>query len=75
LLDIEFISRLFFAIFIIVSFVFLLSGKIALLITAHYLCRIGHNFKRLLVVGTGSRAANFIRKIQSHPEWGLRDQG
>jgi len=41
----------------------------------HYTRRRGLNYRRLLVVGTGNRAADFIKKIQNHPEWGFQILG
>jgi exopolysaccharide biosynthesis polyprenyl glycosylphosphotransferase len=37
----------------------------------HSLRKRGFNRSRLLVVGTGRRAADFIHRIRAHPEWGL----
>ena len=57
------------------SLTLLLLEKIAVFSIMHHVRRRGFNYRRLLVVGTGSRAANFIKKIQSHPEWGLQILG
>ena len=35
----------------------------------------GYNFRRLLVVGTGKRAADFIEKVKNRSEWGLKILG
>lgn len=72
LFKLKFVSRLFFAIFIVVSLTFIVIEKIAIFSFMRYIRKKSHNFKRLFVVGTGRRAANFISKIQSHPEWGLK---
>jgi exopolysaccharide biosynthesis polyprenyl glycosylphosphotransferase len=44
-------------------------------LTAHYIRRRGRNYRRLLIVGTGRRAADFVRKIKGHPEWGFHILG
>ncbi len=75
LFKLKFVSRLFFSIFIIVSIGSILIEKITVFSLMHYVRKRGHNFSRLLVVGTGIRAANFINKIQNHPEWGLKILG
>ncbi len=53
----------------------MLLEKIVVFFVMHYVRKQGYNYRRLLIVGTGRRAANFIKKIQSHPEWGLRILG
>ncbi len=75
LLKTTIVSRLFFALFIITSFILILAEKTALYWELHYLRRRGHNFRRLLIVGTGRRAADFIRRIKNHPEWGFQILG
>jgi len=37
--------------------------------------RVGRNTRNVLIVGTGSRAAQIKRNIESHPQWGLRVLG
>ena len=34
--------------------------------------RRGHNFRNVLIVGTGTRARHVLYQLQRHPEWGLR---
>jgi len=41
----------------------------------HYVRKRGYNYRRLLIVGTGKRAASFVKKIQYHPEWGFQILG
>ena len=72
LFKLQFVSRIFLAIFVIVSSAFLLLEKIAVFSFMHYVHKKGLNYKNILIVGTGKRAANFISKIQNHPEWGLK---
>ncbi len=68
----KFVSRLFFIIFILVSFLFLLGEKIALFLIMHQIRRRGHNIQRILVVGKGKRASGMIQSINRHSEWGLQ---
>jgi exopolysaccharide biosynthesis polyprenyl glycosylphosphotransferase len=71
LLKLTFMSRLFFLLFTGLSFLFLWLEKTAIFMSAHYVRRQGLNTRRLLVVGTGKRAVDFVRKIDRHPEWGF----
>jgi len=75
LFKLEFVSRLFFGIFIFTGLLALILEKGIIFSIMHYVRKQGYNFRRLLVVGTGDRAANFIAKIRKHPEWGLRIEG
>ncbi len=72
LFKLTFISRMFFAIFAMVSLTFILLEKIAVFSIMHYVRKQGYNFRRIIVVGTGSRAAAFINKIENHLEWGIK---
>ncbi len=71
LFKLVFVSRMFFALLIVTSVTFLLLEKIAVFSFMQYVLRRGLNYKSLLIVGTGRRAADFINRIQNHPEWGL----
>lgn len=75
LFKLEFVSRLFFALFLILGFVFILLEKITLFSFMHYFRKRGYNYRSLLIVGTGRRASFFIEKIKNHPEWGFRIVG
>ncbi|MFX0202993.1 MAG: sugar transferase, partial [Candidatus Hodarchaeota archaeon] len=72
LFKLKFVSRLFFSFFIVVCVTLLLAEKLAIYFFLRYVRKRGYNFRRLIVVGTGRRAADFIDRIQSHPEWGFR---
>jgi exopolysaccharide biosynthesis polyprenyl glycosylphosphotransferase len=37
--------------------------------------RQGHNYRNLLIVGSGARAVRALESIEQHPEWGLRVVG
>jgi exopolysaccharide biosynthesis polyprenyl glycosylphosphotransferase len=69
---ITFVSRIFFITFGVFGFLGLVSEKIVMLFIMHAIRRRGYNYRQILIIGTGRRAENFIRKIKSHPEWGLR---
>jgi exopolysaccharide biosynthesis polyprenyl glycosylphosphotransferase len=75
LFKLTFMSRLFFLLFAVSGFLFLTAEKIAIFGVMHAIRRRGYNFRQILIVGTGRRAELFIRKIKSHPEWGLRITG
>jgi len=67
-----FISRLYFAIFVIVSLIAITGEKIALFWIMHYIRKKGFNNRRVLIVGTGQRAINIVHKVLYHPEWGFK---
>jgi exopolysaccharide biosynthesis polyprenyl glycosylphosphotransferase len=69
------VSRLFFLIFGATSFLMILVEKTAIYFFLHYARKKGYNYRRLLIVGTGRRAADFIRKLKNHPEWGFHILG
>lgn len=75
LFKLSFVSRIFFGIFAILSLMFILIEKGIIYSVMHYVRRRGHNYKRVLIVGTGRRAAAFIQKIRNHPEWGFNVLG
>jgi exopolysaccharide biosynthesis polyprenyl glycosylphosphotransferase len=68
-------SRLFFLLFAGFSFGFILLEKTALFMSTHYVRRQGLNARRILVVGTGKRAQEFVKKADGHPEWGFEILG
>lgn len=75
LLKLTFMSRLFFLLFMGCSFLFIWLEKTVIFMSSHYVRRQGLNTRRLLIVGTGRRANEFIRKVDSHPEWGFEILG
>jgi exopolysaccharide biosynthesis polyprenyl glycosylphosphotransferase len=75
LFKLTFMSRLFFLLFTGLSFLLIWIEKTALFMSAHYVRRQGLNTRRLLIVGTGKRAVEFIRKADKHPEWGFEILG
>ena len=69
------VSRLFFFLFTGLSLILILAEKTIAFLAVHYIRKRGHNYRRLLIVGTGRRAADFIHKIKGHPEWGFHILG
>jgi exopolysaccharide biosynthesis polyprenyl glycosylphosphotransferase len=72
LLKLADMSRFFFTLFVSLSFGFILIEKTGLFMSAHYVRRQGFSMRRLLIVGTGKRAAAFIKRVGNHPEWGFK---
>ena len=75
LFKLKFVSRAFFIIFLVVSFIMILVEKLSIFFIMQNARRQGHNFRRLLIVGTGSRAVQFIKKVNEHKEWGFKIVG
>lgn len=72
LLKIEDVSRSVIFMNILVAFIFLCISKVIVVWAFRYIRHRGLNFRNIILVGTGPRAQNFMRLIESHPEWGLR---
>ena len=75
LLKLEFVSRVFFSLFIAATSAVIFFEKITIFLIMRYARRQGYNFRRLLIVGTGRRAISFIEKIKRHSGWGVRIVG
>src|SRR4030042_4312962 len=75
LLKLQFMSRLFFLIFFGLRFLFIWLAKTAIFMSSHYVRRQGLHTRRLLIVGTGKRALEFIKRSDQHPEWGFEILG
>ena len=75
LLKLEFVSRIFFGLLILTSFTLLLIEKVIIFYIMHSIRKRGYNYRRIIIVGTGKRAAEFTRKIHNHPEWGIKILG
>lgn len=75
LFKLQFMSRLFFLLFMGLSLILIWLAKTAIFMSSHYVRRQGLNTRRLLIVGTGRRAAAFIKKCDQHPEWGFEILG
>lgn len=74
-LKVEYVSRVLFAFFAFFTFSLLAIEKWLLLSVIRYIRRKGYNYKRLLIVGSGKRAQNFIKVVEKHPEWGFKIGG
>jgi exopolysaccharide biosynthesis polyprenyl glycosylphosphotransferase len=75
LFKLQFMSRLFFMLLMGFSFVFIWLEKTAIFMSSHYVRRQGLNTRRLLIVGTGKRADEFVKRVDKHPEWGFEILG
>lgn len=75
LFKLTFMSRLFFLLFMGFGFILIGLEKTAVFMSSHYVRRQGLSTRRLLVVGTGKRASEFVKKVDRHPEWGFEILG
>jgi exopolysaccharide biosynthesis polyprenyl glycosylphosphotransferase len=75
LFKLTFMSRLFFLLFIGFSFLLIWLEKTVIFMSSHYVRRQGLNTRRLLIVGTGKRAVEFVKRVDRHPEWGFEVLG
>lgn len=74
-LKLEFVSRLFLAVFGGVNFLLLATEKVALRLTSRYVRSRGYNFRTVLLVGTGRKAAQLGTFLEARPYWGFRVLG
>jgi exopolysaccharide biosynthesis polyprenyl glycosylphosphotransferase len=72
LFKLTFMSRQFFLLFMAIGSFLIWLEKSVIFMSSHYVRRQGLNTRRLLLVGTGKRAAEFVRKVGRHPEWGFQ---
>jgi len=72
LFKLKFVSRAFFIIFMITSIGLIAAEKMVIFYVMQYVRKLGHNFRKILIVGSGPRAAQVIRKINEHKEWGFK---
>ena len=66
-----YIPRSYIVIFAFVNFVSLSSEKLILFFVAKAFRKKGKNRKKILIVGTGNRAKNFIETVEKNLGWGL----
>lgn len=71
LFKLTFMSRQFFLLFMAFGFGLIWFEKTIIFMGSHYVRRQGLNTRRLLIVGTGKRAIDFIKRVDHHPEWGF----
>jgi len=70
LFKMKFVSRLFFAIFVVMAMAALMAEKFAILAFVRRNLEGGFNNRRLLIFGSGKRAAHIVDEIAAHPDWG-----
>jgi len=71
----HFVSRLFIGIFLIINFIALCLHRTMVRLLARYVRKKGINYRNLLIVGTGQRAINLVKKVEKNSHWGLRIEG
>lgn len=71
----DFVSRSLIIMSIFISCLLLITERWFIVSAVRFLRRKGYNYRNILIVGTGSRAKNFIRLVHRHSEWGLRIVG
>ncbi len=71
-LKLEFVSRWFLVVFGAVNFAMLASEKVGLRLISRAVRSRGFNFRTVLLVGTGRKAAQLGEFLEGHPYWGFR---
>ncbi len=74
-LRLEFVSRWLLVVFAAVNFGFLATEKVALRLLSRWVRARGFNFRTVLLVGTGQKAAQLADFLEAHPHWGFRVMG
>jgi exopolysaccharide biosynthesis polyprenyl glycosylphosphotransferase len=74
-LHLEFVSRWLLVVFAAVNFALLATEKVALRIVSRMVRARGYNFRTVLLVGTGQKAAQLADFLEAHPHWGFRVVG
>lgn len=72
LVKMEFASRSFIAVFIMIGIVLLGTEKAFFSRILRTIHRSGYNLINLLIVGTGKRAQDFVELVKAHEDWGLK---
>lgn len=67
----DFVSRYFVIQAFIICTVLVVIEKIFLILFFKYWRKKGYNYKNILIIGTGTRAQSFIKRIEKHSEWGF----
>jgi exopolysaccharide biosynthesis polyprenyl glycosylphosphotransferase len=75
LIPLRHLSRSWFALFVGLSAVLLVTEKILLRVIARWVRSKGLNYRTLLIVGTGRRATDIARMIVGHKYWGYKILG
>lgn len=71
-LRLDFVSRWLLVVFAAVNFGFLATEKVILRLTSRWVRARGYNFRTVLLVGTGQKAAQLADFLEAHPHWGFR---
>jgi exopolysaccharide biosynthesis polyprenyl glycosylphosphotransferase len=71
-LRLEFVSRLFLLVFGAVNFAALATEKVALRLVSRWVRARGYNFRTVVLVGTGQKAAQLADFLEAHSYWGFR---
>jgi exopolysaccharide biosynthesis polyprenyl glycosylphosphotransferase len=74
-LRLDFVSRWFLAVFGVVTFLFLAATRVAVRLLSRWVRARGYNFRTVLLVGTGPKAAKLADFIEAHPHWGFNVLG
>jgi exopolysaccharide biosynthesis polyprenyl glycosylphosphotransferase len=74
-LRLDFVSRWLLVVFAGVNFSFLATEKVALRLASRWVRARGFNFRTVLLVGTGQKAAQLADFLEAHPHWGFRVVG
>src|SRR6185295_14294956 len=72
LFKIQGVSRLMILFIYVLSFSLLSLKTILLLGFLQLLRKKGHNYRNILLVGTGRRARHFLKEVRLHKEWGIQ---
>lgn len=75
LFRLEYVSRVFFIMLLAISAFLILIEKITIFSIMRFARKKGYNYRKVLIVGTGRRAIQFMHKIDAHPEWGIHIVG
>ena len=70
-LRLDFVSRWLLVVFAVVNFGFLATEKVALRLVSRWVRARGYNFRTVLLVGTGQKAAQLADFLEAHPHWGF----
>lgn len=68
-------SRLVFIFFVAINIVSLSFERLVFREALRYLRRKGHNLRHAIVAGAGENAESLIRRLEGHPEVGIRIEG
>ncbi|MBF0216407.1 MAG: sugar transferase [Candidatus Omnitrophica bacterium] len=75
LLKIQFFSRFFTVIFLVIACIFLVAEQQLLILFSRRIWRKGYDDYNILIVGTGRRAGDFIKTVKDNPDWGYKILG